>query len=52
MFLCPDEVTSEGLTPMNRQKTSNDSPTEVGSNDSSWRDGDYEGETSSSAAGF
>jgi hypothetical protein len=50
--LCPDEVASESLMPINRQRTSHDIPTEVGSNDSSWREGDYEGETSSPAADF
>jgi hypothetical protein len=32
--LCPDKVTSESLTPMTRQRTSHDIPTEVRSNES------------------
>jgi hypothetical protein len=47
--ICPDEVTSESL-PMKRQRTSDDIPNEVRSNDSSWRLGDYEGGTLSPAA--
>jgi hypothetical protein len=45
-----NDVTNESL-PINRQRTSLDISTEVRSNDSSWRDGGYEGDTSSPPAG-